>query len=60
MPTSSITKKFIINDDSVCQRLIDEMNNPDRKKRIRQTDPDAYEKGKQFFKQSLENATMHP
>lgn len=51
MATASITKQFVIKDDSVCQRLIDEMNNPNRKKRKRKTDPDAYEKGKKILKQ---------
>ena len=51
MATASITKRFVISDDSVCQRLIDEMNNPNRKKRVRKTDPDAYEKGERLLRQ---------
>ncbi|MCR4617738.1 MAG: hypothetical protein K5669_06080 [Lachnospiraceae bacterium] len=51
MATASITKQFVISDDSVCQRLIDEMYNTKRKKRKRTTDPDAYEKGVKLLKQ---------
>ena len=51
MATTSITKQFVIKDDTVCQRIVDEMNNPNRVKRQRKTDPNAYEKGRQLLKQ---------
>ena len=49
MATASITKSFTINDDQVCQRLIDEMNNPNRKRK-EISHPNAYEEGKRLLK----------
>lgn len=52
MVTASITKRFVIKDDKACERLINELNNPNRKvKKI--SNHNAYEEGKKLFKQYL-------
>ncbi len=52
MATSSITKRFVIKDDSVCERLIAVINDPNCKKK-KVSNPNAYEDGKKLLKQYL-------
>ena len=49
MPTSSITKRFVIKDDATCQRLIDaieEFEAKAEKKPVKKSGPSSYERGK--------------
>lgn len=52
MPTDSITKRFVIKDDSVCERLIEALTDPKNKKRDI-PNPNAYEEGKKILKRYL-------
>ena len=49
MPTSSITKRFVIKDDEVCEKLVNAINDPNRKKREVKY-PDALETGRAMLK----------
>lgn len=49
MPTSSITKKFVISDDSVCDTLIKVMS--EKSPRHKKTSPQKYKEGKELLAQ---------
>lgn len=49
MATSSITKKFVINNDAVCKKLVDELEAPQQKKQVQKAGPSSYEKGKKLL-----------
>ena len=47
MPTSSITKMFVISDDETCEKIIEAMNQPRTTKPVQ---TDSYENGKAKMK----------
>lgn len=53
MPTSSITKKFIIRDEETCKRLIEILNQPSHRKK--KTSSNKFEEGKKL----LANLSYH-
>lgn len=49
MATASITKKFVIKDDAVCKKLVDELEAPQTKKQVQKSGPSSYERGKELL-----------
>ena len=53
MPTSSITKKFVIKDNSVCDTLIKVMS--EKSRRRKKTSSQKYKEGKKLIAQYLDS-----
>ena len=49
MPTDSITKRFVIKDDAICKKLVDDLETVPVRKQVQKSGPSSYEKGKELL-----------
>lgn len=49
MATLSITKRFIVNDDKVCEKFIAATEAETKEKEIKKSVPSSYERGKELL-----------